>query len=148
MEKIDLNDAHFLHCSFPSVLYVCVCVCACVLVSSGTTKDRIVCDLYTLSFDERYYTNRQRGVRGVPAAHFFYSLLFGKLAHSHQTKRQTPTFGGGNEAIAMKWKCIQVCLSRCSFPPPLPAIAPPSGQHPLPSGHDQIRMRLQIRRAR
>jgi len=59
----------------------------------------------------------------------FSPLLFGKLAHSHQTKRQTPTFGG-NEAIAMKWKCIQVCLSRCSPPftaapvTPTPTLTP------------------------
>lgn len=98
-----------------SALCVCLCVCASV---PATTKDRIVCDLYTLSFDERYYTNsrlRQRLQLRLRVFFFFCAYArHGELAHSHQTKRQTTTTAtfGGNEAIAMKWKCIRVCLSQ------------------------------------
>lgn len=174
------------------VLYICVCVCVCVSVPA-TTKDRIVCDLYTLSFDERYYTNsrlRQRQrlqlrllwlwLRCSSTAWLAFLLFFcayarhAELAHSHQTKRQTTTtatttatFGGGNEAIAMKWKCIRVCLSRrytsasapasVSAPAPTTASTASSASSPNLSRSvkvsasavmDHIRMRLQIRRAR
>lgn len=165
-----------------------MCVCVCVSVPA-TTKDRIVCDLYTLSFDERYYTNsrlRQRQrlqlrllwlwLRCSSTAWLAFLLFFcayarhAELAHSHQTKRQTTTtatttatFGGGNEAIAMKWKCIRVCLSRryTSASPPASVSAPASTALSASSPNlsrsvkvsasavmDHIRMRLQIRRAR
>lgn len=73
-----LSAAHFFTAA--SGRGVCVCLC----MSPETTKDRIVCDLYTLSFDERYNTNsrdadcrqrrrrRRRLQRRCLVAHFIY----------------------------------------------------------------------------